>query len=231
MVNEFFNQGRSQVVQLAYTQDNWRAMGAVSDGVNSANTAAITTGSGTDAFAFTARGEYIVSGTWDNFSDYTSPRGSETSVVIGGAGHWQRDKYNAAGANDEFYTWTFDAIAKFNGASLSGYVVGRHNNPGGGVSVDEFGFVVQGSFYFTDEWEGFGRYEFGDDDINTDLSILTVCANYYLDGHNAKWTTDVGLATNSVAGAWSGAAATGWRTDSATDDGQVVFRTQLQLLF
>ena len=32
------------------------------------------------------------------------------------------------------------------------------------LQADQYGFVVQGGFYFTDEWEGFVRYEWADFD-------------------------------------------------------------------
>ena len=45
-----------------------------------------------------------------------------------------------------------------------------------------------------------------------------------------KWQADVGFGFNEVASIWSTSSA-GWRTDPTDDDGQIVFRTQVQLLF
>ena len=53
--------------------------------------------------------------------------------------------------------------------------------------------------------------------------------NKYFAGHNAKWTTDVGYGFNAVFGP---ANITGWRNDVVNaNDGQIVVRTQWQILF
>ena len=78
----------------------------------------------------------------------------------------------------------------------------------------------------------YGRYEWSDLDVPgvDDISIITVGVNRYFAGHNAKWTTDIGFAIDSLD---SGVVApiTGYRTDATGDDGQLVIRTQLQILF
>ncbi|MHC4429819.1 MAG: hypothetical protein ACYS0D_14645 [Planctomycetota bacterium] len=92
------------------------------------------------------------------------------------------------------------------------------------------GIVVQGGYYFAENWEGFGRYEWADLDMPTaqDVSILTVGVNKYFAGHNAKWSTDVGVAFDSIA---VGVPVTGYRADAVGSDGQVVIRSQLQIIF
>ncbi|MHC4275270.1 MAG: hypothetical protein ACYSUR_16605, partial [Planctomycetota bacterium] len=94
------------------------------------------------------------------------------------------------------------------------------------------GVVVQGGYYLTDKWEGYARYEWGDNDLpgTDDLSVVTAGANYYIHGDTVKWTTDIGVALDRVAATWRSGDA-GWRGDSPDEDGQVVFRSQLQLLF
>ena len=109
------------------------------------------------------------------------------------------------------------------------------------------GIVLGGGYYFTEDWEVFGRYEWSDQSNLTpalaggaradNLSIFTVGVNKYFSGHNAKWTTDVGIGLQQVnlfgagtAGA-SMAPVTGFRSDIPDEDGQVVIRTQLQILF
>jgi hypothetical protein len=89
--------------------------------------------------------------------------------------------------------------------------------------------------------ELFGRYEFAMIDgidasdptiaglsSNIDpLNLLTVGFNWYLDGQDLKWTTDLGWAITAVH-PWFADIEAGWRP-SASDE--VVFRTQLQLMF
>ena len=45
-----------------------------------------------------------------------------------------------------------------------------------------------------------------------------------------KWTTDVGVGLNPVASAFASTALS-WRADAPDEDGQVVVRSQLQLVF
>ncbi len=48
--------------------------------------------------------------------------------------------------------------------------------------------------------------------------------------HALKWTTDIGVGFDEIDGEWA-SAGLGWREDTATEDGQVVVRSQFQLLF
>jgi hypothetical protein len=59
------------------------------------------------------------------------------------------------------------------------------------------------------------------------LNLLTIGANYYIDGHDLKWTTDLGWAITQV-NPWFADVDAGWRPSQANE---VVFRTQLQLIF
>ena len=54
--------------------------------------------------------------------------------------------------------------------------------------------------------------------------------NWYFRGHNLKWTNDIGYAFNGVAPSWA-SSGTGWRPDGLGEDGQIVFRSQIQVLF
>ena len=55
-------------------------------------------------------------------------------------------------------------------------------------------------------------------------------------GHNAKWTTDIGfgleaLTVGTFPNGVAVAPVTGWREDLTVEDGQIVIRSQLQILF
>ncbi|MCZ6735185.1 MAG: hypothetical protein O7C65_05285, partial [Planctomycetota bacterium] len=94
--------------------------------------------------------------------------------------------------------------------------------------------VIQGGYYLSDNWELFGRYEWSDFDLVTvpateDLNIFTVGATRYFAGHNAKWTTDIGIGLDEVN--VPPLAITGFRADTPGQDGQVVIRTQVQIMF
>jgi hypothetical protein len=92
--------------------------------------------------------------------------------------------------------------------------------------------VIQGGVFVADQWEVFARYEWSDFDSAgvSDLSVVTVGVIRFFNGNNLKWTTDVGVGLNPVASEFA-ATALGWRADAPGEDGQVVVRSQLQLLF
>jgi len=60
--------------------------------------------------------------------------------------------------------------------------------------------------------------------------VLTIGVNKYWSKHTLKWTTDLGFGFDEVSAVYSSSGA-GWRTDTAGEDGQMVLRSQVQLLF
>lgn len=227
LVNEEYNQDRSQGVQMSYTADQFRFYVAYSDGFMTANTAAL--GYDTE-WAFTGRAEVLLAGKWSQFRDFTSFKGEEFGFQLGGAAHYEKAEVGtAAGPEEKMFTWTVDAMLEFGGANLFAAIVGRHLDE---ANVDQYGFVIQGGFFVTDDVELFGRYEWSDFDVDgvEDLSVITVGVNKYWDKHNIKWTTDLGYGLDTVSSPFS-ASGVGWRSDAGDEDGQIVFRTQLQLLF
>jgi len=167
------------------------------------------------------------------------------SQLIGAAG-------NLDGSN--VYGITADASAKFGGLSLFASFTWMHYKLEGRAlgssystsSVNPWGFVVQGGYSFTDQWEVFGR--FGWANANTSdlevtvggaapvsvgtpeakLALLTVGVNYFINS-NVKFTADWGINFNNDLLLFDDEQRTGW-TNSASSD-QWVLRAQLQLLF
>lgn len=242
LVNEEFNQDRVQGVEASWRGDQFSIAAAFSDGFYPSSL-------GTDntpwqledtEYAFTARGEFLAAGDWKTFDDFSGWRGGGNALLLGAAVHYQSDEHGTSGPNPfngattevEALHLTADASAKFDGIGLYGAVVYRNLDMAAAADLDQYGFVIQGSIFLTDEWEAFARYEWGDADTPgvDDLSVLTVGANRYWAKHNLKWQTDVGFGLNPVASIWSTSSA-GWRTDSVGDDGQIVLRSQIQLLF
>ncbi len=240
LVNEEFNQDRAQGVEASYTADQWRVAMAYSDGffpggVGTDNTA----WSAEDTeWAFTGRAEFLAMGTWNQFDDMSGWRGDETGVLIGAAIHYQNDEYGTSApfGNDaevEALHLTGDVSVDLDGVGLYAALVYRNlDSDAAAADLDQLGFVIQGGFFISEDWELFGRYEWGDFDIAglEDLSVLTVGVTKYWDRHNLKWSSDVGFALDPVEAVWASDGA-GWRTDSTDEDGQVVIRSQLQLLF
>lgn len=163
-----------------------------------------------------------------------------------------------ANADGEFFSWTIDATWDLGGANLYGAWVMNtsYSLPGGASDINSYGIVVQGGYFITDAIELFARWEWmstahtnagtandnvagASVDLNTPNSafvnnIGTIGANWYM-SKNVKWTTDFGVSWNPVTfqtGLFGqNIAGADYRTEGANGGGQIVFRTQLQLLF
>ncbi|MHC4416569.1 MAG: porin [Planctomycetota bacterium] len=237
LVNYFYTGGYTDGIAFDYLGDQFHFIGSYNDG---ANTGQSTWSTADTDFAFTVRGEWMAMGTWDQFMDFTSPSGEETGLLIGGALHYQslEDDPGTGLADIETVTMTVDASYEFGGGNLFGaFIYNTVDLPAGFSDADQTGLVLQGGYYLTDNWEGFLRYEYSDFDITgiDDINIVTLGVNRYFAGHNAKWTTDIGIGFDPVIGvsAVAGGASpiTGYRADARDEDSQVVIRTQLQIVF
>lgn len=235
-VNELYNQDFSKIVQGSWAGDTVRVWGAYSDGFASRNTTWNNTTATTSQNCLTGRVEWKALGDWKQFGDMTSFKGSGNALLFGAAVNWQANKY---GAKIDRFSWTIDGSWKSDGWNVFAYVTGNHLDPATGSSADQFGAVIQGGYFFTDRWEVFARYEWSDLDglspvgaalpSASDLvSLATVGVNWYIDKHNLKWQNDVGIGLDSVPLDQTGI---GWRQDALGEEGQVVVRSQFQLLF
>jgi hypothetical protein len=259
--------GWTQGVELRWWSGPWRVSGAASDGAQQrfAGQAHIATAGGFQVatidrfvtntaalhqgveYAWTGRAEHLLAGTWEQFADFTSPMHDSFGLLLGAAVHAQRSAAGFVGApRFRWYAYTLDASVEWGGASA--FVAFTHqyvDNPGFNINI--YGVVGQAGFYVAPKWEVFGRYEFGtwefpappgNEHFLQDLHVVSVGFNYYLDGHDAKWTTDIGIALDRVTESWArppGAAnrptITGFRAEGEGARRQIVFRTQFQLLF
>ena len=218
---------RTQGIVLDYEADQFHFMGSYNDGANAAN--GVWSGYDTE-WAFSARGEFLFSGNWDQFNDFTSPRGSEQGIMAGVGAHYQNAEYGTIAANEaEVLVLTGDVSFEFDGANIFGAIVYTNTDNNAGTDTDVYGIVIQGGYYFNDEWEGFLRWEWNDFDMTgvDELNLITIGVNGYY-SPNVKMTTDIGYGLDSV---YSASDITGWQSDSGDEDGQFVFRTQLQLVF
>lgn len=242
LFNSFFTVGRTQGIMLTYEADMFRLRGSVNEGQHQQNTpwseGPSGPGTGSTEYSFTARADILFAGNWAQFEELRSPPGEEMGIMGGIAVHVQEDEYGTAAFVNEttLATLTADVTAKFGGANLFGAFAYRNVDPNVGATSDQWGFLVQGGYHFTPEWEGFLRYEWATADMGVpELSVLSGGINYYFAGHQAKFTADLGYAFRPLSGLAPSANfandRAGFQNDVVDDDGQFVIRTQLQLLF
>jgi hypothetical protein len=229
VLNYIYTGGYADGIMAIKSSDQWQFMAMFSDGINSGNTVWNTYDT---EYALTGRLEWKASGTWDQFKDFTSAPGDASGILLGAAVHYQDGEYGTPATETQVTILTGDVqveMGRFNGfAEIVWNDI--NSNAAGTSSINPFGFLVQGGFYLNDCWELYGRYEWSDFDISgaDDLNIITAGVNYYFSGHNAKWTTDIGYSLDSLA---FPNPITGFLPDAAGNDGQVVIRTQWQILF
>ena len=179
-------------------------------------------------------------------------RGGQQQVTTGAVASSPSPGSGNADAN--FFTWTADATWDLGGASLSAawMMNTSYAQISGSQSINSYGAQVQGAFFVTDTVELFARWEWMETACTAANSsvpnivfntasdafvnnIGTVGGNWYIRGHALKFTTDVGVSWNpltfqtglfgdNIAGA-------NYRQEGVGGGGQIVVRSQLQLLF
>lgn len=213
----------TQGVQVGYDHDRFRVVGAFTDGRDELNSTFDDDGA---EYAFTSRAEVRLFGPWSGYKTFDSFRGDEPSLIIGVAGHLEESDPG----NADKCGWTADVDWQLGGANLFAAVVGCDSDDP--MDGDFIGFLVQGGVFVADPVELIARYEWADSDVPgvEDLSILTAGVNYFFYKWNVRATLDVGYAFNEVSARWASSSA-GYLGDDSAQTGQVVVRSQVQLLF
>lgn len=233
VVNEVYNADRTQGINLEWHNDNFRIMGAFTDGYRAVNSD--FTSSAEADYALTARAEYNTLGDWSPWKDFTSFRSAEGfGALIGGAIHWQDGGETGGTSENELFAGTLDVSLEGSGWNVFGALIWVNNDPAAGSDTDNFGFVVQGGFFLTEKDEIFGRWDMvmPDDDTDADdFNTLTFGWNHYFaqDSHAAKFTLDVQWFLDSEEA--SGYNNTGINLLPDNEDDQFALRAQFQLLF
>ena len=257
VVTAVFNPGYTQGVAYNFRNDQWNFLIAADDGLQSGNTP-YTTGS-TDLSTFqggsneanigvSTRIEFKGGGDWKLFDDFSGWRGQETAWLIGLGGHWENDgntNANTVQYQGQQFLLSLDAQVEGNGWNVYGGVIWSGNSPGngGGDSVNNFGFIVQGGYMFTDNVEGFIGWngialdsaygQNNDNNFNTGLVGL----NFYPFAKSSavKFTTDLQWFWNAVNDNAATAALAQTNNNvgllPSSEDNQVAIRFQLQVSF
>ena len=244
-----------QGVQLLYEQENndpVRAFVLLHDGINSRNTNFQDGGGGAPLlglksvdWAVSGRVEYKLDGNWADYRQFTA-LGNKKDLLVVGAGFDYEDSDNVTAL---FHTvdvqWVPQAVK---GLSLYAAYVGvsrdfRNVTAGAGVDTSpyDWGILAQAGYLVNDQWELFARYDYTNLDRNAPtgtgtlgagariedkLHEITVGTNYYLHGHNAKFTLDATYLPNGSPFSIDSA---GILAQPAAKD-QFLFRAQFQLL-
>lgn len=244
IVNTIFTQDRSQGIQAAYEQDQWRVMGAFSDGAGTLNTP--YTSAAESDYAFSARGEFKWGDDWKRFADFTSWRGQSNAGLVGAAIHYQHAGNTANSSLTAMHSNLIEYTADFSfeGNGWNAFVagVGRHFDPKDGESLDDFGLVVQAGVFVNDQIELFARYDgvFADSDYGNGLddafNTIGVGANYYVfaQSNAFKISADVQyfpdkVSKNALVTGVSSSNNNALQFDSKGD--QFAIRLQVQLVF
>ncbi len=245
LLNESLNIGRSVGIELLFADRDNRFDLALSNGGNQdfSGFSLIPTNPiqsplvlDTD-WAVTLRYERKIAGSWQQFRQFTSPPGDGYGMLVGVAGHYQRNNPATPAPTRDDVRWlaaTADASVQWGGANLFAQAL-YHYIDAPLFNVAILGLSLQGGTYFTEKLEGYARFEYGRFYVNgegflEDLILLTLGANYYFDGQDIKFSADIGFGINPVSQAWNNNLP-GWRADPGTTAPQIVIRTQLQLLF
>jgi len=254
VTNYVFTQDYSQGVMFDYETETWRGAVAFSDGLATRNTDYTNDqlsswfvsggGLGESDFAVTARFEYLFSGGWKMFDDFTAAKGQDFGAMAGVAGHYQSSANSNITTDVDVQTLQYTADVTLEGDSwnIYGAFIGRHQDQRtGGADTDfaDFGAVVQGGWRFAENTELFARWDaiFGDEDraafaTEDQFNFVTFGLNHYWAGHAAKGTLDVVWSLDSTSGPLGGIlpnTAVGLAGD--TEENEIAFRAQFQLLF
>lgn len=239
IMNETFNQDRSQGVQATYKGENFMFRAAFSDGFVAANSD-ITSESAD--WALTGRIDYKWAGAWDQFDDFTSWQNAAFAGLVGGAIHWESGGETfgtgMGGSDYDLITATADVGIEGNGWNAFADAVWRNTDIDGGADADDFGFGIQGGIFLSADWELFGRWDLviPDDDAfggdPEDFNTITIGVNHYIipESHAAKITADFSYYLDDPSESIV-PTSTGTALLPDTNDGQWAIRFQVQLLF
>jgi phosphate-selective porin len=245
-VTRYFDDHATQGLMVNCNTGRWHHTAELTAGPDQAGTD-FTAGSRVYEWALTGRSEFLIAGNWKQFEDFAAWSDEPLGLMAGAAVSWDKGANYPGATNPDLIKYTADISAKLdNGINLFGAFVGQHvNADSGAVSPDgdQYGLIAQaGAFVVPNKMDLFIRYAYADlkgayvdneNDAVTAISddminTLTVGTNYYFQKQRVKLTFDIVYALDPI-DSHVASTATGLLPDSS--GGQLVFRTQLQLLF
>jgi hypothetical protein len=246
LINAIFTANYVDGVKLDVNAANWlKLSGSINDGLRSGDPGGVGNdfASDTTDFAATVRADAKFAGDWAQMRDFSAWSGEATAAFVGAALHYEiaetGDMQLASPTIDNFLVYTVDGSLEHQGFNAYGAIVGQSVDSVTGTNFDDFAAMLQGGYMIvSDKFELFARYEWispdGDRALE-EMNLITAGFNYYINKHGIKWSTDIVWALdplNSFAfSSPTSRTGLGLLPDAAGEDGQVVLRTQFQLVF
>lgn len=246
VMNNVFNQGRSQGFGFTNESNDWRWAFDFTDGLNSANTD--FTDPSEAEYSLTARGTWKWAGNWDSLTDFTSRPGDANAGAVGAAATWQHGTEPAANNDTDYWGLTADVQWEGNGWNVFGAFVYTNLNQAVGSDLNHMGGTLQGGYRWNETSEVYAKWDgiFLDDQdagvaagVDDTVNFLTFGYNHYFAGNAAKLTVDCIFSMNDTANLTTAnfGPAAGQSLGPAngligsTDSGEFALRAQFQLAF
>ncbi len=150
-------------VMLAYHTPRLVFRGIINDGYRSLNNSAFDEASAQWAFAGQVLGLAVGDkDDWERFNNFTSRPGSDFAWLLNGAFHVQQgDTHDPGGTgSDDLFLGVVESSMEGDGWNLYGSGYYRYTDPGSGeISVNDYGFVVQGGAWVSKHFELYSRFD------------------------------------------------------------------------
>ena len=236
VATEYFTLDYGQGVLLKYTGiDGVVLQGMLSDGADTENQDFDSANADIADAALTLRGDLVVFGNAKAGKDVAAWSGGQDTLLLGAAAHYQLAN-SGNSTSDDYFTWTVDALYKTGPLSIIGAVYGLHTQGDNGRGdFDDYAMMVGAGYNLDDHWQPFVQYSHVNLDAIKEINAVALGVNYFIDKHNAKFTTDVvyffNPLTTTARTVNNPGTGQGLLPDAAGEDGQFVFRAQFQMLF
>jgi hypothetical protein len=238
LVTDFFTGGDNLVQGMAagYEHDALQTEFAFTDGQNESNRNFQDFPTNAWDYGVAARAQYKLFGDWKGYEQFSAMGLKQDLLVVGGG-----VDFSQGGDTDQILATADIQYGNTTGLGLYGALYGRQtlNAPKNGTATPvaqndtfDWGAIAQASYLIPQtKVEPFVRYDYLSLDSDTvaagaeqHVHEFTAGVNYYLHGHDAKFTFDVMYLPNG-----SPVADSGSDVLSSTDD-EIVVRGQFQLL-
>lgn len=197
--------GWTQGIEAHFGGDTWGFVAGLNDGRNTGN-ASFNSAAEAD-FGVNFRFDFYSDSDKARFADQTSWRGSATGWRVGAGLQWESfGSTNPSGVETDSLFFALDGTYEADGWSATAAFYYTDIEDTATTDHSNMGFSLAGTFFFSDQWEGFARWDtiILDDDatagqINAGgedaFNFIAIGANYYFipESHAAKFTVELGV--------------------------------------